>query len=244
MDGAARGADRPPHAPSHAYTSRRTRRHVSPHVGSGPRERAPRAIVATHLPHVPAEQLELLPRLLEDARGGLAIPRIALRHRLQYDVHGLDRSRHRLIGEDGTLVVELDMHGSADAATARCGHGCRRVRRRPGGARARQHPPRRRRAVARASRRVSSCACCGTARACRRRRSPGPRPGSPVAHPTRSCGAACRRSARWAMEVLGLRVGMDVVRDEVNRRFRRLLRDAHPDHGGATRARARRGSPS
>ncbi len=35
------------------------------------------------------------------------------------------------------------------------------------------------------------------------------------------------------MEVLGLRAGMDVERDDVNRRFRRLLRDAHPDSGGA-----------
>ena len=42
---------------------------------------------------------------------------------------------------------------------------------------------------------------------------------------------------RWAMEVLGLRAGMDVERDDVNRRFRRLLRDAHPDSGGAERGR-------
>jgi hypothetical protein len=39
---------------------------------------------------------------------------------------------------------------------------------------------------------------------------------------------------RWAMEVLGLRAGMDVERDDINRRFRRLLRDAHPDSGGAS----------
>ena len=45
---------------------------------------------------------------------------------------------------------------------------------------------------------------------------------------------------RWAMEVLGLRSGMEVERDDVNRRFRRLLRDAHPDCGGvATQAAAR-----
>jgi hypothetical protein len=40
---------------------------------------------------------------------------------------------------------------------------------------------------------------------------------------------------RWAMEVLGLRPGIAVVRDDVNRRFRRLLRDAHPDHGGSAK---------
>jgi hypothetical protein len=45
---------------------------------------------------------------------------------------------------------------------------------------------------------------------------------------------------RWAMEVLGLRSGMEVEREDVNRRFRRLLRDAHPDSGGvATQAAAR-----
>ncbi len=45
---------------------------------------------------------------------------------------------------------------------------------------------------------------------------------------------------RWAMEVLGLRAGMDVERDDVNRRFRRLLRDAHPDSGGASAGAASR----
>jgi hypothetical protein len=45
---------------------------------------------------------------------------------------------------------------------------------------------------------------------------------------------------RWAMEVLGLRAGMRVARDDVNRRFRRLLRDAHPDSGGASAGAAAR----
>src|SRR5258706_7466912 len=70
------------------------------------------ALVATNLPAIDQEQRELLPRLLHDARRGLAIPRIALRHRLQYDVHGLDRSRHRMVGEEGRLVIELDIHGA------------------------------------------------------------------------------------------------------------------------------------
>ena len=68
--------------------------------------------------------------------------------------------------------------------------------------------------------------------------------GSRAARPRRRCGAASAADQRWAMEVLGLRAGMDVERDDVNRRFRRLLRDAHPDSGGAGAARPRRGSPS
>src|SRR5436305_10462460 len=70
------------------------------------------AIVATNLPGIGEEQRELIPRLLTDARNGLTIPRIALRHRLQRDVHGLDRSRHRVLGENGKLVIELDAHGA------------------------------------------------------------------------------------------------------------------------------------
>src|ERR1700692_3164712 len=69
-------------------------------------------IVAEHIDALDEEQAELLPKLLDDARRGLSVPRIALRYRLQTDVHGLDRSRHRVVGEDGRVVVELDVHGA------------------------------------------------------------------------------------------------------------------------------------
>jgi curved DNA-binding protein CbpA len=42
------------------------------------------------------------------------------------------------------------------------------------------------------------------------------------------------------MEVLGIPARTDLDTDEVNRRFRRLLRQAHPDHGGAEAAAAER----
>jgi hypothetical protein len=38
---------------------------------------------------------------------------------------------------------------------------------------------------------------------------------------------------RWAMETLGLRPDIRADRAEVQRRYRRLVRAAHPDHGGA-----------
>ena len=41
------------------------------------------AVMATNLPAIDDDERELLTRLVEDARGGLSIPRIALRHRLQ-----------------------------------------------------------------------------------------------------------------------------------------------------------------
>jgi hypothetical protein len=45
---------------------------------------------------------------------------------------------------------------------------------------------------------------------------------------------------RWAMEVLGLRAEMKVERIDVQKRFRRLLRTAHPDHGGESAGAAER----
>jgi hypothetical protein len=45
---------------------------------------------------------------------------------------------------------------------------------------------------------------------------------------------------RWAMEVLGLHAGHAIERDDVQKRFRRLVRLAHPDHGAETSGAAER----
>jgi curved DNA-binding protein CbpA len=42
------------------------------------------------------------------------------------------------------------------------------------------------------------------------------------------------------MEVLGLHAGHAIERDDVQRRFRRLIRLAHPDHGAESRGAAER----
>jgi hypothetical protein len=72
---------------------------------------------------------------------------------------------------------------------------------------------------------------------------PGLRPFAPGAR--RAAGAADEwrgvpADRRWAMEVLGLRAGMEVERDDVQRRFRRLVRLAHPDHGAGSSGAAER----
>ena len=198
------------------------------------------AVVATNLPGLDDEQRELLPRLLHDARRGLAIPRIALRHRLQYDTHGLDRSRHRMLGEDGRIVVELDVHGApvpqvlgavlGAAALHTSGRalaldGIRKVVDGRWGGLA---PEVELRIVAEAMWNGvrPPLATAGEWH-------PGEPPEEAVWH-------GVGPDQRWAMEVLGLRAGMDLERDEVNRRFRRLLRDAHPDSGGASAGAAAR----
>jgi hypothetical protein len=198
------------------------------------------AVTATNLPGVDEEQRDLLPRLLDDARGGLTIPRIALRHRLQRDVHGLDRSRHRMIGENGKLAIEIDVHGAPTPQVLGAVLGAASL---PGSGRS---------IALDALRRVVDG------------RWPGLSPEVEVRFvaeidhwgmrpPLATAGAWTRggppdeeqwrgvaADQRWAMEVLGLRAGMGVDREDVNRRFRRLLRDAHPDSGGAAAAAAAR----
>ena len=188
-------------------------------------------VVATNLPGIADEQRDLLPRLLYDARRGLSIPRLALRHRLQYDTHGLDRSRHRMIGEDNKLRIEVDVHGAATPQVLGAVLGAASLN--PSG-----------RGVALDSiRRVVEGKWRGLnkdvtvefiAEGDWYGRPPLASPedwvqgGPPEEEAWRGVGP----DVRWAMEVLGLRSGMDVERDDVNRRFRRMLRDAHPDSGG------------
>ena len=198
------------------------------------------AVVATNLPAVDEDERALLTRLVEDARDGLSIPRIALRHRLQRDVHGLDRSRHRLVGENGKLVIEIDAHGAQvpqvlgsllAAATL---------------------PPSGRRIAIDALRRVVTGRWDGLSPEVDVRyvapdmwdylRPPLASAGTwlPGGPPYEEEWRGVQADQRWAMEVLGLRAGMTVHRDDVNRRFRRMLRDAHPDSGGAAGAAAAR----
>ncbi|MFM7225458.1 MAG: hypothetical protein ACKO1Y_08550 [Actinomycetota bacterium] len=196
------------------------------------------AVVREHLPAVEDDGRELLVRLLRDARSGLSIPRIALRHRLQHDVHGLDRSSHRMLGEDGAAVVELDLHGSPVPQVLGAVLGAASL---PGSARA---------AALDVIGLVVAGRWRGLARGVTVRRlagsewdapplaTPGQwRPGGP---PEEVAWSGFDPDLRWAMETLGLRAGMRIARGDVNRRFRRLLREAHPDGGGnATAAAAR-----
>ncbi len=222
-------------------TVRHTRRHMPtrrvaldhaylPMSGAGHGRLLLCALVAEYVAALDEEQAELLPRLVDDARRGLSVPRIALRYRLQTDVHGLDRSRHRVLGEDGRVVIELDVHGApvpqvlgavlavSAMATSSRGPAIQAIRhviaqrfRVPDGVLLRRLE-------------------YGVPQAA------PPLPGAywkPGRPPQEMEWAGVPSERRWAMEVLGLRASMAIDRDDVSRRFRRLLRDAHPDHGGA-----------
>jgi hypothetical protein len=198
------------------------------------------AVMATNLPGIDEEQRELLPRLLRDARQGLTIPRIALRHRLQRDVHGLDRSRHRMFGDAGKLVVELDVHGAPTPQVLGTVLGAAAL---GGSGRQIALDTLLRVVEGRWSGLASGVEIRVVADADRY----GLRPPLAAADEWMAGGPAeeeqwrgVAADQRWAMEVLGLRAGLEIDRDDVNRRFRRLLRAAHPDSGGAAAAAAAR----
>ncbi len=195
------------------------------------------AVVHQNLDALDEEQRDELPRLLEYAAGGLLIPRIALRHRLQTDTHGLDRSRHRVVEELGKVIVEIDVHGGRVpqilGAVIAAG----------------ELPPTPRIEALGAIRRAVDGRFRFPRGVLVRRLLDGLPPeepwapnvswkrGSPL---TESVWSGVPSDRRWAMEVLGLGADLDFDRDEINRRFRRLLRAAHPDSGGARDAAAER----
>jgi hypothetical protein len=192
------------------------------------------AVVAENIEGLDDEQADLLPRLLFVARDGLAVPRIGLRYRMQTDVHGLDLSRHRILEEGGLLVVELDVHGApapqvigAVMAAAAMGSTTRRKALRAIEAAVAQpgvipEPFFVRRLLHGVPSERPPLAASGPV---------GPLHGvTPTPDAARWAGIPSER--RWAMEVLGLGADMKVDRTDVQKRFRRLLRTAHPDHGG------------
>lgn len=191
------------------------------------------AVVAEFVGELEEEERELLPRLLHDARQGLAVPRIALRYRMQTDTHGLDRSRHRIVGETGVVgatdsrvVLELDRHGRSDPQVI-------------GAVLAAAALPAPARVVALRAVEVALARPSLPEGMTVRRLLDGA-PDLRQAHPGSAAvggfddewrGIAADR--RWAMEVLGFSAAARVERGDVQARFRRLARLAHPDHGGA-----------
>jgi hypothetical protein len=187
------------------------------------------AVVAEFVPALEEEQLDALDRLVNDARGGFTVPRIALRYRLQTDTHGLDLSRHRILPADvehGSVRprLELDLHGPPASQVIGALLGAASL------------PPSGRsiafRAVDAALARPGYLPE-GLHVVRNLEGLPGVRPPSPVPNGAGSSEGwvGMPSDRRWAMEVLGLSADMEVQRDDVQRRFRRLVRLAHPDHG-------------
>jgi len=190
------------------------------------------AMVAEFVEDLDEEQRELLPRLASEAREGLSVPRIAMRYRLQTDIHGLDRSRHRILTEPVAggarhVVLEIDRHGRSDPQIIGAVMAAAAL---PSSARSVAW-----KAIDAALRNPSMPEGVTVRRLAEG--VPGLAPFAPGAVPRRVNGddvwSGVPSERRWAMEVLGLRAGMEFDRVDVIARFRRLVRLAHPDHGAA-----------
>ncbi len=189
------------------------------------------AVTAEHVAALDEEQLELLPRLIHDAAGGLTVPRIALRYRLQTDTHGLDRSRHRIVSEAGlgtqpAVVLELDRHAAGGPQLLGAVLAAASL------------PPSARRTALRAVEDALQRPVLPEGLVVRRLYEgvPGLQPFAPRSVNGDGEDGAWRgvpAERRWAMEVLGLKAGMTIERRDVQARFRRLVILAHPDHGAA-----------
>jgi hypothetical protein len=156
---------------------------------------------------------EELGHLLNDLEAGRRIPQPRLRHRFQRDRHGLARSRHRLVGHGDSLEFEFEGEGSPASQVLGAAYAAGQV------------DPAERRIVMAVVRRGArwhgevgpelvrylSGTRGGSSRAARAFADPG----------------------LWALGMLGFDAGSSPARADVQRRFRSLLRDAHPDHGGA-----------
>jgi hypothetical protein len=169
------------------------------------------AIVAACCARLDDDQREDVERLLDDLSRGRRIVQPRLRHRFQTDVHGLDRSRHRLVGDDAgtTMRLELDDHGAVlpQALAALYAAAKLSYRVRP--------------EVFRLLRRATRWEGLADERLLRYL--------TTDEAPFRR--AAAPGDEGWALRVLGFAMGIEPARSEILRRFRALVREAHPDHG-------------
>jgi hypothetical protein len=175
-------------------------------------------VVAGHMPGLDPELFDDLHRLTLHLEAGHRIPQPRLRHRLQTDRIGLQRSVHRLRGEGEELAFELDDKGAPAHHILAAVYAAGAL---PLGPRAR---------IMEAIRKAM--------------RWSGAIDGSLVAHLSGLAryhdwsAEAYRDPVGWAIGVLDLANGRRPDRRAVQDRFRVLVRRAHPDHGGDTAAAA------
>jgi len=173
------------------------------------------AIVARFAPDLDRDILAEMNSLMDEVERGDKIGQPRLRHRLQKDVVGLARSTHRLVvGEEG-LRFELEMHKCLPAQSALAAvYACERIplEHRPG-------------VMAVMRRGLEWVGPLG----------PGLLDhlvGREIAMQFRSGRYALASSPiLWAHQVLELDSSGEIEAKDIQRSYRRLLRDAHPDHG-------------
>jgi hypothetical protein len=176
-------------------------------------------VIANFVSALRSEHLDALDRLMDDVEAGLRIPQPRLRHRLQVDRVGLRSSLHRLMGDGESLSFDFEAGAPPAPQVLAAVYRTGRLE------------PLARRSIMSLLRSAARwrgvdhtdlvAYLCG--------RDPD------------SAFAASQHvdPVAWAMSVLGFDTGLP-TRREVQRRFRMLLRAAHPDAGGEGALAARR----
>lgn len=173
------------------------------------------AVIARFAPSLDRDILAEMKTLMDEVERGDKIGQPRLRHRFQQDIVGLSKSTHRIVIGDEGLRFELEMHLCLPAQSALAAvYACEQI------------PLERRPQVIEVLRRGLEWV--------------GPLGpglidhlvGREVAMQFRSGAYATASSPiLWAHTILELEVSTEVDVKQVQRSYRRLLRDAHPDHG-------------
>ena len=166
-------------------------------------------LVAAHVDAIDDDLLVDLLGLIDDLESDRRIPQPRLRHRFQTDVHGLDRSRHKLVAQGEEMVFDLDDHGPAVPQVLGAVYAVREL---PEGARPVVYD------VLRRAMRWDGPLGPDLVTYLRERRGGLPWRGLPT-------------DIRWALRILGFEPDSDPEGDDIRRKFRSLVRDVHPDHG-------------
>lgn len=172
------------------------------------------AVVASHVGAVDEEMLVDVHRLLGEVERAERVPQPRLRHRFQIDRHGLALSTHRLVDDGGDDGVSFDIASTGTALQHVLGavYAIERL-----------HPETRVQLVPLMRRAITWRGPLGTAF---------------VRHLAgRGAGGGTLQSITdpraWALDVLGFPGGtVRYSKGDVISRYRRKMREAHPDHGG------------
>jgi hypothetical protein len=176
-------------------------------------------IVAANVNQLDDDSRDELDVLLADLERGVRIAQPRLRHRFQTDVVGLDRSHHRLVGVGEAMGLELDDHGAVLPQILGAVYAAGKLSYRARGS------------AFRLLRRATRWHGGNDDRLL------GYLNGDEAAYrPWR----APHHDERWALKILGFSVRAEPSRSDILSEFRRLVRTAHPDHGGATDRAGRR----
>lgn len=168
------------------------------------------AIVARHIGDVDDDLLPDTHRLVAQVQRGERIVQPRLRHRFQVDRHGMARSLHRLVGSDSDFAFEFDTQGNPVQQVLGAIYALERLE------------PGLRRSLGPVLTKSLNWR--------------GPLGSAFVSHLVGSKTSSLRSIGdprAWALELLGFPPGTTrPTSGDVKRRYRAMIREVHPDHGG------------